>query len=474
MLKKLIAWFGRNEVLVLLVTFSLILRLPSLFEPYWYGDEGIYLTLGQALRKGLVWYRDIHDNKPPLLYLLAAFTGTVFWFRLLLMVWFGTAVAVFYRLCQKLLPQAPAAWATLAMIILTTIFEGNVANAEIFIVLPVTLGILLTFKPRPNYWLIGGLFSLGSLFKIPAAFDFLALTLWLVVWKKAGLKSLVQAGLGFAAPITLTIVYYAYRGGLEPYVRSALLQNVGYLQSWGGSQTGLITRFIITTIGLTIFIPLAKKLKLSAAGGLAIIWFAWAMFGALLSARPYPHYLIQPAIPLVILVTLVIFYQNKLLRFTALVAVGLAGLAYYQIRFWQYPILGYYQNFIAYSLRQKTKTEYYSWFDCRVNQTYRLAKYIRSTTTAAEPIFIWGDEPYVYALSQRLPVGRYTVAYHVVDFNGYSATIATLDRQRPKIIAVMTYESRDFPELKTRLATDYVQTATIDQAKIYRRLDGTE
>ena len=29
-----------------------VLRIPSLFEPYSYGDEGIYLVLGQGLRKG--------------------------------------------------------------------------------------------------------------------------------------------------------------------------------------------------------------------------------------------------------------------------------------------------------------------------------------------------------------------------------------------------------------------------------------
>lgn len=471
----MITWIKRHEALTLLIILAVVLRLPSLFEPYWYGDEGIYLTLGQALKRGLVWYRDIHDNKPPLLYLLAAFTGTVFWFRLLLAVWFGVAVAVFYRLMQQFLPKTPNAWslATIFMIILTTIFEGNIANAEIFIVLPVTLGILLTFKPRPNYWLIGGLFSLGSLFKVPAAFDFMALILWLFFWKKRPLPAIALATAGFTLPIAATIIYYAWQGGLEPYVRSALLQNVGYLQSWGGSQAGLIIRFIITIVSLVIFIPLAKKFKLSASSALVIIWFAWAMFGALLSERPYPHYLIQPAVPLAILLTLVIFYQNKLLRFTTLAVAGLAGLAYYQVRFWQYPVLGYYQNFIAYSLGQKTQTDYYSWFDSRVNQTYRLAKYIRSTTAEADPIFIWGDEPYVYALSQRLPVGRYTVAYHIVDFNGYSATITALDRRRPKIIAVMTYESRDFPELKARLATDYVQAATIDQAKIYRRLDGT-
>src|SRR3989339_384955 len=164
-------WIKRHEALILILLLAIILRLPSLFEPYWYGDEGIYLTLGLAFKKGLVWYRDIHDNKPPLLYLLASFTGTVFWFRLLLTFWFGAAVAAFYRLTQKLLPETPGAWslATLLLIVLTTIFEGNIANAEIFIVLPVTLGILLTFKPRPNYWLIGGLFSLGFLFKVPAA-----------------------------------------------------------------------------------------------------------------------------------------------------------------------------------------------------------------------------------------------------------------------------------------------------------------
>src|SRR3989344_5608407 len=197
MLKKVLRWLEDNEALVLLIIFSLILRLPSLFEPYWYGDEGIYLTWGQAFRHGLIWYRDVHDNKPPLLYLLAALAGTVFWFRLLLAVWFGTTVAVFFRLVQKLLPKNPAAgnWATCLLIVLTTIFEGNIANAEIFIVLPITLGILLALKPRPNFWLIGLLFSAGFLFKLPAVFDLLALGLWLIFNKKVSFKNLVRLGL---------------------------------------------------------------------------------------------------------------------------------------------------------------------------------------------------------------------------------------------------------------------------------------
>src|SRR5579871_405313 len=51
----------------------ILLRIPSLFEPLWYGDEGVYETVGMGLSHGRLLYRDIWDNKPPLLYLLYAF-----------------------------------------------------------------------------------------------------------------------------------------------------------------------------------------------------------------------------------------------------------------------------------------------------------------------------------------------------------------------------------------------------------------
>ena len=461
----MLTWISRHEALIFLIILSVVLRLPSLFEPYWYGDEGIYLTLGMALKKGLVWYRDIHDNKPPLLYLLAAVAGTVFWFRLLLMVWFGATVAVFHRLMQRLLPKAPAAWnlATIIMIVLTTLFEGNIANAEIFIVLPVVLGMGLALQPRPRWWLIGLLFSAGFLFKAPAAFDFLALMLWLLFWKKTKFKNLLILSLGFSLPIILSIAYYTYQGAFTPYVRSALMQNIGYLHSWGGGQSDLLIRFGVAMLAsLVVF------------RSLPLIWFIWAMFGALLSARPYPHYLIQPAVPLAILLVRLFTRGEKQLKVLTLSIFLIAGVAAWQIHFWQYPHLDYYQNFIKYLAGTKSLEDYRAWFDERANQTYRLAGYIRQTTVPGEPIYIWGDEPYIYALANRLPVGRYTVAYHVIDFNGFSETMKAWDRHQPKLVAIMAYETRPFPELNARLATDYVLVATIDRAKVYRRLNGAK
>ena len=86
---------NKYKYFLFLAIIFLFLRLPSLFEPYWYGDEGIYLVLGQGIRKGLTLYTQIHDNKPPTLYYLAAIGQTVFGFRLLLMIFMALTVFLF-------------------------------------------------------------------------------------------------------------------------------------------------------------------------------------------------------------------------------------------------------------------------------------------------------------------------------------------------------------------------------------------
>lgn len=477
MLKKLASWIEKNEGLILILLLVAILRIPSLFEPYWYGDEGIYLVLGQALRKGLVFYRDIHDNKPPLLYLLAAIAGNVFYFRLILMVWFGIATTVFFKLMQTLLPKRKAAWygATLAMIILTTMFEGNVANAEIFIVLPVVLAMLMVVLKTQRWFGVGLLFSVGFLFKVPAAFDFGALIIWLMMFEKNSLRKIWTVGWGFILPILGTIIYYGVAGGLEPYVRSALLQNVGYLTTWQTEQRGsggLMNRGIIIAVFLAVFYPLAKKFKLSKWVSLIVIWFLLAMYGALLSERPYPHYLIQPAVPGTILLALFLYSRQKALKLVMVIAAILSGWWWQQIKFWGYPVVPYYVNFVQYITQQKNLEEYRNFFDPRVNQTYRLGEYIKRSTLPQDRVFIWGDEPGVYALGERLPLGRYTVAYHVVDFNGYEETMRAWEKQPPKVVLEMDYEKRAFKEMELKLATDYVLAGKIDQARIYRLLEG--
>src|SRR3990167_11223703 len=118
-----------------------LLRFPSIFEPYWYGDEGIYQVIGVALREGRVLYSEIWDNKPPILYLIyAIFSGEQFYVRLAsLIVGIGTIV-VFYYLAIKIFKNLYSIYfstAFFALMFSLPVLEGNIANAENFMLLPV-------------------------------------------------------------------------------------------------------------------------------------------------------------------------------------------------------------------------------------------------------------------------------------------------------------------------------------------------
>ena len=484
-------------IVVLLVT--ALLKIPSLFEPYWYGDEGIYLTLGMAVRHGLTLYRDIHDNKPPLLYLVAAVANTQFWFKFILMVWHLFSTAAFFYLSSKLFPGKPKAalLATVLFVVMTLLLEGNIANGEIFMILPVILGVLAAFlagKIQPTikknylFFLSGAMFALGFLFKVPAVFDFIAIFVFVAVLSAKTLQEIIKKifnirtvilAIGFVLPIIISMVFYWSQGAIKPYVNSALLQNVGYLGSWSTgnhsslsaiTKSGLSWRTLAVAI-LTLGLWVAKnRFRLPRESVLIMIWFIFALYGALLSERPYPHYLIQPAVPAALLIANLIFEKKKELRLGFLV-LGLVGvISYYKIKFWQYPVLSYYQNFSSWLIQRQTTQNYFSFFGKQVNRTYEVAKYLQLNTDKSDYIFVWGDEPYIYALADRLPPGRFTVAYHVVDFNGYEETIEAIKSRKPKIIVVMEDEIRPFPQLFAILTGDYMRTEKIDGAIIYRRI----
>jgi hypothetical protein len=220
------------QTLLLLISIGLFifLRLPSLFEPYWYGDEGIYLALGQGLRAGLNLYSQIHDNKPPILYYLAALGQTVFGFRLLLALVMVPTLYLFHRLASKFLSPLQAKAAFFLFLILSSIplLEGNIANAEVFMLLPTILGVYLFLNPVNSvYFLYSGLvLGLALAIKIPVAVEIGALFLWQLLNLKNIKTFLVQMTIfafGSLLPVSLFAVFYAFQGSLDNYLFAALL-----------------------------------------------------------------------------------------------------------------------------------------------------------------------------------------------------------------------------------------------------------
>ena len=480
-------FFRKNWFILLVLFATLILRLPSLFEPYWYGDEGIYLTIGMALKKGFLLYRDIFDNKPPLFYLLPAIAnGTIFWFRFLLMASVLTTIYFFYRLSQKLFfeKEALAKAVTVIFAFLTTIrlLEGNIANAEIFILLPTILGLFLVFSNLKEklfqYFLSGLILGLGFLLKPPALFDFLALMVFLVFFSeekiiKIGYKEIVLV-LGYILPFTLSCLFFWFKGILGLFLNSCIVQTFGYLSSWKTSshafslisllKTDLAIKGLIVFALLAFFWILRKKLPWVTI--FIFIWFLFSLSGATLSGRPYSHYLIQVVPALTLLIGLLWFKKKNAVIIIATFFIILLGLTLCRYRFWYYPTISYYQNFTQFALKEKTQNDYFSYFGRSVPTLYQLAQIINSSSLPEEKIFVWADEPSIYALSRRLPAVPYLVAYHILDLHQEEKVITNLKKEKPKLI-IVDEKIKKLPSLVIFIENNYLEMESVDNFIIY-------
>lgn len=476
--------------LLLLLAGVLILRIPSFFEPFSYGDEMIYLTLGNAVRKGLVLYRDIHDNKPPLLYLTAAVAGNVFWFRTILAAWSLATIYFFWKLTDNLFLKNKliAQISTIIFAIFTTIplLEGQIANAENFMIGFSILAflILVTKRATTKNLLFGGfLFSVAALFKVPAAFDLPAIIVyWLAVEQKISIKiisktvkktALVAAG--FMVPIVLTFVWYAACGALNQYFVAAFAQNVGYLSAFrpGDVRLPFLQRNapLIIRAGIVALVAgllwMARK-KISKPFVLATSWSVFALFAVTLSERPYPHYLLQVVAPASILFG-VLIAARKIEQVYTIFPLLLIFAVPVKYKFWHYPVLPYYQRFVEFATGKISREQYFNRFDSNVNTNYAVAEFLSKSSLPNEKVFVWGDSPPIYALSRRLPPIKYVAEYHIKDFSSLGETARVLTTTLPAYIVILPRAS-SFPQLQELLSQHYLLISTIDSAQIYKLL----
>jgi len=467
--------------LLILLFIVLVLRLPSLLEPCWHGDEGIYLTIGQALRRGKVLYRDIHDNKPPLLYWTAAVAGSFFWLRFLALLAAMGGAAGFYYLARRFFSSSKKSfWLTIIFIFLmsASFLEGNTANAETFFV-PLTI-IGFCFFLNKKYFKAGLLMGLSFLFKSPPLFDFAAMiifTLWPVLEKKSISNLLKQKiiplAAGFTLPVFITLIYYSIRGILPFYLESAFLLNFPYLSAWGGGGGGslfssqLFWRVVILLLILAGMVVWQKKKAFKGKPLLFFLWFLLALFGVLLSSRPYPHYLLQIVPSFLLLGGLVIFRTQKTTMALFALALFLIIGAVYWYGFYFYPLLPYYQNLTQFSLGKKSQSDYWSWFDIKMPRNYQVAGFLQELTDKNDEIFIWGNEANIYALSHRQPASRYTVAYHIQDFKKEKEVLQQLQQTPPVAIVYDTDFNYSPPGFYSFLSSNYLLLDTIGSLQIW-------
>ena len=479
-------WF-----LLVISLFFFFLRFPSLFEPYWYGDEGIYQTLGLGIDNGRLLYRDIFDNKPPLLYVLyAIFSSDQFLLRLASLIFGVFSLTLFFKLCKKILENEKVSYLTtfvFALFFGLPLIEGNIANAENFMLLfNIAGGFLIVKSLDLNVnkrfavlFFAGVILSISFLFKIVGLFDFVAFLTFLFFVNFAKnfkdilkpinllieLKNLFPYILGFIIPITVVFVYFLISGGYEYFIRATFANNIGYVGY--GNRFIIPQGLLILKLGI-LFLSLAfiffKRKALDTATLFIYIWVLFSLFNAFFSQRPYTHYVLV-AIPSLCLLLGLVLTKNKRFIFNFASLSLVIVLLFLNFSFYIKTAF-YYQNFISFMIGQKNTYQYQRFFDGNTPNDYELASYINRIAKKTDNIFIWGNNAHVYKLTDKLPPGRYTVAYHITGYtDGIPNTKEGLEKYNPKFIIIMGNVAKfPFPLSK------YVQKMNINGINIYEKV----
>lgn len=487
-MKKLLAKIHQPHWLCILLFVVLLLRIPSFFAPYAYGDEMIYLTLGNGIRHGIPLYSGIFDNKPPLIYLMAALAGNLFWFKTILAFWNIVTIAIFWNLTKALFAKKGKLQkvATIIFALLTTLplLEGHIVNAELFLIGFTVSAVWLFFSQKHNFknlFLAGVLFSLASLFKIPAAFDIVAVVIFLLIQGfdekekfMAIVKKCLYLILGFAIPIGISLIYFFITGHLKDYVSAAFLQNIGYLSTFRSQDMGksflvrnfpLIIRGLIVLVGsLLLFF---KRKKLSRPFLFICLWLLFGLFAVALSERPYPHYLIQ-VVPEIALLLAILFTERSFEQSLTVLPLALTFFIPFYYHYYYYPTASYYLRFLKFSLGITKKEQYLASFGSNVVRNYNIANFLVASSTAKDRIFVVGDDAGIYALSRRLPPIKYVTDYHINDYSSMPKVAKELEVNRPTFIILLPQKSVNITSIIPILRKSYILVSEIDGAEIWK------
>lgn len=483
------SWF----LLTALFSFFL-LRLPSLFEPYWYGDEGVYQTLGAAIRSGRLLYRDIFDNKPPLLYLLySVLDSDQFATKMASLIFGLLSILVFFFLAKKLFtPSVHGSkihyYSTIvfALFFGLPLIEGNIANAENFMQLPILVACLLIvnqiqtathrkFHSEKLFFIAGFLVSIAFLFKVVAIFDLAALIVFVIIaslHQRLPLKNInhilnkiVPLAFGFAIPIISTALFFLINGALIDFLQATFVQNIGYV-GYGNKFLAPHSLLFLKSILLFIFVLFIFKIRklLSLTTIFILIWFAFSVFNAFFSERPFPHYLLV-LLPSFSLMLGLMFWDKKYQKIITLFLFITMILVLSNFHFFD-KSTAYYQNFINYILNKKSSTAYRAFFDKKTSTDYEIGLFLKPKISNNDSIFIWGNNAQLYKIIGALPPGKYVVSYHIRDYkDGILNTENAINKVKPRFILIMP-DQNNIPFLLSR----YSARIKIGDALIYERV----
>ncbi len=511
-----------------LVAFCLLWRLPTLGDPPWLNDEGVYANVGKAILQGEALYRQVWENKPPAIYLLygtaqavAGSANVLFAVRLLALAAALIAQTAIFRLVRShagywaALLGTACAGAALDLPLL----DGTTANAEIYLIAATTPAMATLWKTFSRAGAAparrvdaapiaaaGVAFGVAILFKLVAGTDLVAALA--VVALACPAERRLRAGCillaGTALPIAAALLWLAGRGLLGDALYATVGYNEGYVSTGQSMHAPLVSigllaaPLMLLLLGIWVLRRTAARRTWQAAapalstntippGAFAagsLWWLGLALLGALASGRSYLHYYLQAVPPAAICLALLAggigASRERLARrllagvfATWIVAIPAISVQAVSATRPTDPLANRIYGYYGYAWQHLTgaisDSELGDRMDARVERNVATARYLRGHPALPRRLYVWGNAPWIYYLSGYEHATRYFSAYYRPPIpGGMDQVAAGLRADPPPYIVVIEPELPTSASLEALLRSRYHVVWRYRQAVVFR------
>ncbi len=441
-----------------------ILRVPSLIEPAWHTDEGTFAGVAQGIVRGGSLYSEAWESKPPLfLYLYAGifkiFGAGILQIRLAAMVAAVAMQLIVFFIGGYVIGWRKALWASLLLGALFAVpfWDGNLALSEVFSLPLACGGVLILVAGSRNASVspvacaaAGVLFGLSFLIRQPAVLAMAAVAVWLLLERRLSFGALIAMGVASAVPLVITMLGFAMLGSFHWFWDANVAYFFSYVPAYSRLHPALVPLLLLPfATALALLVRHWRNEEPTPSWALPVLWFSLAYVGALMNGKDYSHYLLQVFPPLTLLVLNLEKPRWRLpawsLRQRPAVLMGGAIVLSWLIvisavyrdpsgRHWTKGP-DYYAHMLRYVVGSESRREFNAYFDKRVETTLGLGEELERLDAEGKTVYIWGEYPWVYALSDLRPLSRYmTSTYMLENDERFPELMGQLNREPPPFI----------------------------------------
>ena len=485
--------------LIAICLLPVLLYLPAMGSPF-ERDEGVYATVAQGLLHGQMPYRDLFDNKPPMVYAWYALSFTLFGEhvvapRILASVLLSLTTLSLFSQARMVFPKGVAYVAAGLFGLSTGLpFVALHANTEAYMMLPlVTSLVAFTVGVRRGeglrwFVLSGALCGAAMMTKQVAFWNLAALMAVAVAWrwKSSGFtwRTVVPSAAllgGAAASVAVVAVPFALTGSLDELFYANISYNWLYVGVLSYSE-----RFADFASGTAYVAAIAAPLAAGAVWGLLtlirrrkqpldyllVVWALASFAGVATGGRFFPHYFLHLMPAAAVLTALVIYEVVTKRRIqpigkpaiavaALMVVVSLGTIAVMYVA----PRAA--EQRIAESVAEQKEWE---------SNSRQLGEYIAARTEPEEEIFNFGREAQIYFYADRRPAVRYfsdwpfwwdeRTLYGTIKALRTTKPVYIIDTAQPPLFE--DYEQYHPPVLMNLLNEDYEYVGRLYFADIYK------